>query len=483
MKQKMNITIFHKFAERLLIFLTINSFFTGLLFLLRDIFVANGSNIINFFTIAAVSVTAIIIYSIFLIFFNERTSTANFIRLLFFYSLITGGILALLRHFFIFSAILVFICAVVQTVLYRTILEAFFAHDIFEIQCEAKNNTQLQKELYDYNIYLTDAAQGYKQNRGILLALLGVLIGGATIVITTNTGISFFSILSLFVYSICLACNFFIYSHYVREATFASNGFVNVFDYRLKIFFTGILICVICFIFGLVLSSNHSLINPAWLLKLIPNKTVNKTAAAPDYEMDIFDKRMMELQAFSEAVSQNEKDTKANNIIAILCGAFLIVGIAWFFLKPFITKTFSKYLAQTDLKRVLKRFFKNLKAVFWKLFHLKKKDFAFTSQNAERFKADMSEYLKASKKSKEKKAELDRLTVQFMKIIDWGEMNGIHYTKNLAPAEYTQQLKNKDAYTAGLLFEQALYAKECLTKAEEEAFVNAVNKAVKVERV
>ena len=87
----------------------------------------------------------------------------------------------------------------------------------------------------------------------------------------------------------------------------------------------------------------------------------------------------------------------------------------------------------------------------------------------------MEEFLKASKKSKEKKAELDRLTRQFMRIIDWGSENGVEYTKNLAPAEYTQLLNNDKAIEAGLLFEKALYDKECLTKEEEKSFINAVD--------
>ena len=474
MRLKMNISIFHKFAERFLIFLTVNSFFSCLLFMIRDVCIANNSDIVNLFTIGAVFVFSVIIYSIFLIFFNEKSSTSNFVRLLFFYSLFTGAVIFGVRHFIYFGGIIVFICTVAQTILYKKILEAFFSHDVFETQCEAKNNTQLQKELYDYNIYLSDAAAGYKQNRVILIIFSVILIIAAGIFISTDINLSFISVILMYVFFVCVFSNFFLYSHYVREATFASNGFVNVFDYRLKIFFTSIVIFSLCFIAGFFLSTNHALIPLGWISKLF-NKKVNYSNAAPlpAPELDPYEQRLNEIKSIQMAMGQ-AADNKSNNILAIICGSFFVIGIGWFFLKPFITKVFSKALKNADLKGVFKRFFTNIKLIFNKLFHLRFHKNSFSSANAERFKNDMTEYLKTSKKSKEKKAELDRLTEQFMKIIDWGELNGIHYTKNLAPAEYTQQLKNKNAEIAGQFFEQALYAKECLTKDEEEEFKKAV---------
>ena len=88
---------------------------------------------------------------------------------------------------------------------------------------------------------------------------------------------------------------------------------------------------------------------------------------------------------------------------------------------------------------------------------------------------EMESFLQKSKKSKEKRAELDRLSRVFVKLIDWGEEHNISYTKNLAPAEYTALFHNKNADIAGLLFEQALYAKEPLSKEQEDDFNKAVS--------
>ncbi len=482
MKQNMNISIFHKFTERFLIFTTISSFFLCLLFILKDICDSTDHYIINFITIAAVFVSSVIIYSIYLIFFNDKTSTATFIRVLFFYTLFVGGLTFLLRRFFDFSAIVVVICSIAQTILYKKILEAFFSHDCFELQCQEKNNIKLQKELYDYNIYLSEAAQGYKQNRAMLFILGIILVITTGISFAANIRFSIFTIILLFVYFICAYSNFFLYSHYIREATFASNGFVNVFDYRLKIFFTSVLIFSICFLISLLVSSNHSPFKFYWIFNLFKNKKPFTPQAADQPQIDITEDHFEELKALKNTFVE-EEETSSNNILSIIIGIVALAVIAWFFLKPFITKVFSKALKNADLKNVLKNFFRNLKLIFKKLFHLQIKTNNFSSQNAQRFKNDISEYLKNAKKSKEKKAELDRLTKQFVLIIDFGEKHGIPYTKNLAPAEYTAMLKNASAQASGKLFEQALYAKECLTKDEEDQFHKAVQAAIKEEEL
>ena len=57
----------------------------------------------------------------------------------------------------------------------------------------------------------------------------------------------------------------------------------------------------------------------------------------------------------------------------------------------------------------------------------------------------MMDFLKKAKRSKEKEAEIDRLTKQFMRLIDWGEAQGIKYKTTLAPAEYTNLIHEQVA--------------------------------------
>ena len=95
-----------------------------------------------------------------------------------------------------------------------------------------------------------------------------------------------------------------------------------------------------------------------------------------------------------------------------------------------------------------------------------------------------------SKKSREKRLELDRITRQFVKIIDYGTKLKIKYTKNLAPAEYTKLISDYLLKTPemeqkasacdliGAIFEKALYDKNVITKKEEQDFTDAISKVI-----
>lgn len=93
--------------------------------------------------------------------------------------------------------------------------------------------------------------------------------------------------------------------------------------------------------------------------------------------------------------------------------------------------------------------------------------------------------IKKGRKNQRKKSGLDRLTRQFMTLVDWGSRRKIEYKASMAPGEYTQRIKeyldandrrsrSHFAVTAGNLFEKALYGKDSLSAAEESDFLSAV---------
>ena len=472
-KEKMQVSYLHKIFERILIYAVISSFIFCIMSLLRDLAAANQKDIIALYTFLAVLITQIISFTVISIYFNEKSSTANFVRFIVFYLLGLGIILFFTARWVSFP--LVFIATAAQTVLYYKVYTPFFEHDCFEVQCTAKNNTSLQKELYDYNMHLSQSAVGYRQNRTMFAILGGILAILAGICISTEASVSLISVTLLIIYLVCAGAHFFLYAYYVREASYASNGFSNVFDFRLRTIGTSVIIFAFCFLAGILVSSNHSPLKLYYLLyffKLFKGKDVQPQQPNVDIELDDYSKRLREIQALQEQVS--DRDTKGTDYFAIICGSFFVIAIAWFFLKPFITKKFTAALRGVSLKNIFKKLFTNLKKYIKQLFSLRIKKPLKNTENARRFMNEMDELLQKSKKSKEKRAELDRLSRVFVKLIDWGEEHDIHYTKNLAPAEYTALFHNKNADIAGLLFEQALYAKEPLTKEQEEDFNKAV---------
>ena len=467
-------TYFHKLVERFLIFAVISSFIFCVISFLHDITVANDKNIITIFTFLSVLITQLIAFFVIAIYFNEKSKTSNFVRFFAFYLIAIAVILFFTSRWI--STPIVFLATAIQTILYYKVFEPFFEHDCFEQQCTAKNNSSLQKELYDYNMHLSQSAIGYRQNRTMFVILGGILTIFTGLCIATEISMSVFTISLLLTYFVCAGAHFFLYAYYVREAAFASNGFSNVFDFRLKTIGTSIIIFALCFLAGILISSNHSPLKLYYLLyffKLFKTKEGSaEIPQTPEPEIDEYEKRLEEIRAYTQAIT--DTNTKSSDIFALCCGLFFVISIAWFFLKPFVSKHFYAFLKKVDIKDIFKRFFKNIKVFFKNLFTARIKRPLKTSQNSRRFMNEMEEFLQKSKKSKEKRAELDRLSRVFVKLIDWGEEHNIVYTKNLAPAEYTALFKNKAADVVGLLFEQALYAKEPLTKEQEEEFNKAV---------
>ena len=474
-KEKMQISYFHKLVERFLIFAVISSFIFCVLSFIHDIAVFNDKNIISVFTFLAVLITQLISFLVITIYFNEKSKTYNFVRFLAFYLILIVVILFFTSRWI--NAPIVFIATAVQTILYFKIYEPFFEHDCFEEQCVAKNNTSLQKELYDYNMHLSDSAIGYRQNRTMFVILGGILSIFPGLCIASKISYSIISVSLLITYFVCAGAHFFLYAYYVREAAFASNGFSNVFNFRLRTIGTSVIIFALCFLTGILVSSNHSPLKLYYLLyflRLFKFKGGDADIPQPaEPELDEYEKRLREIQSYSAAMT--DTNTKGQDYFAILCATFFIISIAWFFLKPFVSKHFYSFVRNTDLIGIIKRFFDNLKEFFKSFFRPRLKHGAILGQHSSTFMDEMNELLRKSKKSKEKRAELDRLSRIFVKLIDWGESHGIIYTKNLAPAEYTALFHNKNADIAGMLFEQALYAKEPLTKEQEEDFNKAVN--------
>ena len=475
MKEKMQISYLHKTIERLLIYAVISSFIFCILSFLRDISLSNDKDVITIFTFVAVFIKQLISFLVISIYFNEKSKVSNFIRFLTFYLIAVVVILFFTKNWV--SVPLVFIATTIQTILYYKVYEPFFEHDCFENQCVAKNNSSLQKELYDSNMHLSQSAIGYRQNRTMFVILGGFIAAFSVVCISSEIPISIVTITLLLTYFVCAGAHFFLYAYYVKEASLASDGFTNVFDFRLPTIGTSVIIFAACFLTGILVSSNHSPLKLSYLInffKLFKGKNVDVSQVEiPQVELDDYQKRLLEIQNLSNAVS--DTDTSGTDYFAIICGLLFVITIAWYFLKPFVTRKFSAVLRGVSLKAIFKKFFVNLKKYIKQLFTMRIKKPLPNTENSRHFMDEMQEFLSKSKKSKEKRAELDRLSREFAKLIDWGEEHDIHYTKNLAPAEYTALFKNKEADIAGLLFEQALYAKDPLTPQQEDEF----NKAVK----
>ena len=149
-------------------------------------------------------------------------------------------------------------------------------------------------------------------------------------------------------------------------------------------------------------------------------------------------------------------------------------GLLYFFFKPFFTRHFRVFWTEGKLITFLRDVWEDIKNFFRIIFSKDNPKQAYATVQSKSFQDSMMDFLKKAKRSKEKAEEIDRLTKQFMRLIDWGEANKIHYKANLAPAEYTALIGTQKAILAGNIFEKALYDKNILTAEEEKDFVEAI---------
>ena len=80
MKEKMTFTYFHKALERFLIFAVISSFIFCALNFIRDFTIANNKEVLVFYTYIAILITQISSFIIIAVYFNQKSTVANFIR-------------------------------------------------------------------------------------------------------------------------------------------------------------------------------------------------------------------------------------------------------------------------------------------------------------------------------------------------------------------------------------------------------------------
>ena len=117
------------------------------------------------------------------------------------------------------------------------------------------------------------------------------------------------TVILLLVYIVCLYIHLFLYSYYVREAVFASDGFVNVFDFRKKVILVCTLIFTGAFVLGLLISSNHSPLKVSYLflfLRLFKRDPDAVAAPAKDIvTQDLIAQRLDELSSFQQQMDES----------------------------------------------------------------------------------------------------------------------------------------------------------------------------------
>lgn len=481
---------FNRIFERILVF-TVS---TSLLLVAMGIFSSALNNyevdkvFIDWFVYLAIGISGLIYALILQIFALEKIKSAMHIVFIFFYIVVVLVIAALLGKGY---APYVLIPALfVQYFIAVGINDMFILHDRFLFECETFEGKELETYLFHNNLSAIDLTEKTKTQEvvlfGISVVMFIVLVFGKLAEGYFNPLIN---ILVVVFYLSILLC-YFTLGLFRNDVFYAFLGFKDYLADQKRLLRSVLLIFLISMGLGLLISSNKPLIKINYYLKEYTEQLEEEKFVTPSDNFSFTPLPEIDLE---EAFG---KDSKPHWIVEFIFQlikyaaiVFICGSVIYFLFKPFFTKHWRVFWSEGKLIKFMRSLWDDIKNFFRFIFSKGNQNQPYSTVQSRKFRDSMMDFLKKVKRSKEKEAEIDRLTKHFMKLIDWGEAHKIKYKANLAPAEYTKLIANvleskenkASATIAGQLFEKALYDKNVLSAEEETLFVNCVNSLVQLE--
>ena len=474
---------FERIFERILVFTTSSS----LILAAAGIFSPALNNydvekvFIDFFVYIVLGASGLIFSFVLQIFALEKIKPAMHIVFIFFYLIVVLLIAAIFGEGYAPYILIPFL--VIEYFISVGINEMFIFHDRFLFECEGFDGKELETYLFHNNLSAIDLTEKIKSQQvilfGISVAMFLVLVFGKL----SEGCFNLFIDLLVVVFFLSVLLCYFTLGLFKNDIFYAFLGFKNYVADKKRLLRSVFLIFLLALAGGAILSSDNPLIKINYV-EDYKEKTEEKRRIQqePDYYFNPIPQVDLE-----EQFGREERPVWIIELIfeIIKYAAIILLGggIIYFFIKPFFTSHWRIFWSEGRLLRFLHDIWDDIKSFFRFVFSKDNTSQPYSTVQAKSFHDSMMDFLKKAKRSKEKTAEIDRLTKHFMKLIDWGEAGKIHYRANLAPAEYTdliahnvQSDENKEAAKkTGLLFEKALYDKEILTSEEEKMFVESIN--------
>ena len=481
---------FNRIFERILVF-TVS---TSLLLVAMGIFSSALNNyevdkvFIDWFVYLAIGISGLIYALILQIFALEKIKSAMHIVFIFFYIVVVLVIAALLGKGY---APYVLIPALfVQYFIAVGINDMFILHDRFLFECETFEGKELETYLFHNNLSAIDLTEKTKTQEvvlfGISVVMFIVLVFGKLAEGYFNPLIN---ILVVIFYLSILLC-YFTLGLFRNDVFYAFLGFKDYLADQKRLLRSVLLIFLISMGLGLLISSNKPLIKINYYLKEYTEQLEEEKFVTPNDNFSFTPLPEIDLE---EAFG---KDSKTHWIVEFIFQlikyaaiVFICGSVIYFLFKPFFTKHWRVFWSEGKLIKFMRSLWDDIKNFFRFIFSKGNQNQPYSTVQSRKFRDSMMDFLKKVKRSKEKEAEIDRLTKHFMKLIDWGEAHKIKYKANLAPAEYTKLIANvleskenkASATIAGQLFEKALYDKNVLSAEEEALFVDSIHRLVQLE--
>lgn len=442
------------------------------------------------------------------IFKAEDSGKSASVRLLIFFLIITGAVF----YFFVPSVPLLLVIPVIITVWSVCPAESrpYFQHVTFMEHCKDKDGSALQNEMYDMSVAVSEYSGTFSTMLKAKSITSGILVVVVTVFAFLKLEFSPLTIIFSCINPAFVIAESLIYAVYKKENELASSGFAYGFKKRKTVAATITALTFVCLLSGVCLSPGTTILKPDYLVSFL-NFAVGRTKVPPALHSTVDTGSAVERFTADELKLAPPREMKTLSvdmlwkIIGAVDAVIIVAILVFFLLSPLTSSQWQDFWKERKLLFYIKSFFRLLADFFKGIFSFRpEKKTLYNTVGAEEFKQKVESFAMKAKKSKEKLAELDRLTRKFMILISWGETNGVEYSKNLAPKEYTDKLKLhfsgaafKDAPTAetvaakpgvtgaelsecldaaGVIFEKALYGQDVILPDEEASFKKSILK-------
>ena len=477
---------FNSLLERFLVYVTSTSFMLAVLAAVAPVFnnIEMDRILINWVSFAIAAVSGLIFLLIQQIFAREKIKPyLNFI-FIFFYE-IAAVVLCWITGQLNLPYIVIPSLAIQYLISY-TLNNIFVYHDIFIAECGTFTGKELEAHLFHNNLGAIDFGAKTRTAGYALIILPAVLFVITLTILKSGRQINFIAVIFMLLFMLGEFFHFFLTGIYKNDVFFGFLGFRDFITDKRSLLNSVLVILGAAVIFGFFVSSDNAIINLS-----VKERPVTATATTENPNIQIEDPFMKnpfeDLDKIVPFKKSRIPDWVFDLIYGIISWGFvgaLCIGVIIFFLKPFFSAHWKQYWKEGRLIKYLRQIFSDIKEFFKFRFIRSGAQIPYATVESKKFGEGIKDYLKKAGRSKEKNAEIDRLTKHFMHLIDWGEAHKINYRTNLAPAEYTALIENQfkisEAKKTGLLFEKALYDKNVLTAEEEKAFIEAVQKIIEL---
>lgn len=476
--------------ERLMIFSAVTAFMLSFLLIFECCVLSEIQRpyLFSWFTYTVTVISGLVFMIVLELFVNEKTKFGVHLRFILFYL-----VFVLIISFFLGTLDVPYLLIPVLIVHYfleSTVNDIFVYHDYFTEGYEGKSGKELIEYLFHNNVAALEFASKRNSSRGTLFILGFIQFVLLFIPNLLKHHVPVLAYVFALIFYFSLFIIFMMLGIFNSESYYAFLGFDTVVKNERKHYKMVIFIFLSALLLALLLSSNHALVN----IPKFSQRTyeLQKNYELPDYSNDADLPRSDFDEMFSIPV-KNRKPSRLAGILKVMAKILKVIGIVlagalglFILIRPFFSDSWKQFRKEKRLYHFLRKIWNDFKDFVKAIFTGQKPDGLYSTVSSRNFSDAIKDLIHNSKKSKAKKAELDRLTKQFMYLINWGTKRKILYTKNLAPAEYTAKLSVyfSKHFTnnymdfcekAGVLYEKALYDKELLSQSEDEQFINSID--------